>query len=115
LPPWVGIGKPGPPSGELVVSRAAACSQLPFGELAKLVGNGVEISQGGDAIPNRVPSEAIADLVDRPIGGVTRQAPSAARAARLVASPRGSSNCSSESFSSCDTEIAKREMFFSSG
>src|SRR5260370_2604250 len=62
---------------------AAARSKVPFGELAKRVGNGAGDSQCDRSVSNRVPSEAIADGVHSAIGGPARHTSLAAGAARL--------------------------------
>src|SRR5260221_13423775 len=63
---------------------AAARSKVPFGELAKRVGNGAGDSQCDRSVSNRVPSEAIADGVHSAIGGPSRHTSLAAGATRLI-------------------------------
>src|SRR5882762_2576818 len=67
---------------------AAARSKVPFGELAKRVGNGAGDSQYDRSVSNRVPSEAIADGVHSAIGGPARHTSLAAGAARLFRKPK---------------------------
>src|SRR5258708_2125756 len=67
---------------------AAARSKVPFGELAKRVGNGAGQTQCARSVSNRVPSEAIADGVHSPIGGPAHHTPLAAGAARLIRNPK---------------------------
>src|ERR1700722_7685837 len=62
----------------------AARSKIPFGELAKRVGNGAGNSQCDRCVSNRVPSEAIADDVNSAIGGPARHASLTAGSARLI-------------------------------
>src|SRR5260370_42184572 len=62
---------------------AAARSKVPFGELAKRVGNGAGDSQCDRSVSNRVQSEAITDGVHSAIGGPARHTSLAAGAARL--------------------------------
>ena len=62
----------------------AARSKIPFGELAKRVGNGAGNSQCDRSVSNRVPSEAIADDVHGAIGGPARHASLTAGSARLI-------------------------------
>ena len=67
---------------------AAARSKVPFGELAKRVGNGAGHSQCDRSVSNRVPSEAIADGVHSAIGGPARHTSLAAGAARVICKPK---------------------------
>src|SRR3984893_2281466 len=66
----------------------AARSKVPFGELAKRVGNGAGDSQCDRSVSNRIPSEAIADGVHSAIGGPARHTSLAAGAARLIRKPK---------------------------
>ena len=67
---------------------ATARSKVPFGKLAKRVGNGVGDSQCDRSVSNRVPSEAIADGVHGVIGGAARHTSLAAGATRLIRKPK---------------------------
>src|SRR5258708_19870992 len=59
-------------------------SQILFGEFAKLVGNGTRDAQRHRAVSNRIPSETIADLVDRTVSRPTCHAYFGAGAAGFV-------------------------------
>src|SRR5215471_9528613 len=59
-------------------------SQLLLGELAKFVGHRTGHAELSRAVSDRIPSEAIADLVHGAVGGPARQAFSAAGTARFV-------------------------------
>jgi Family of unknown function (DUF6494) len=62
-------------------------SKVLFGELAKRVRHGAEDPQCDRSVSNRVPSEAIADGVDRAIGRRTCHTSFAARTALLIRKP----------------------------
>jgi len=59
-------------------------SQVLFGELAKLVGNGTGNPQRHRRISDSIPSEAIADPIDSSVGHPTRHAFLGTGAARLI-------------------------------
>jgi hypothetical protein len=85
--------------------------QALFGELAKLIRNRARHSQRNRPIPNRLPSEAIADCVDGAVGYPTRCALLGTGTAHLIFEP--DSSCTIGFFSKFDTEIPTSEMIFS--
>src|SRR3982074_1970112 len=66
---------------------ATARSKVPFGELAKRVGNGAGDSQCDRSVSNSAPYEATADRGRSAIGGPARHTSLAAGAARLIRKP----------------------------
>src|SRR5262249_16159796 len=67
-----------------VFSRDRWWSQVLLGEFAKLVGDGTGNPQRHRRISDGIPSEAIADPIDRAVCRPTRHAFLGARAARLI-------------------------------
>src|SRR5215467_13130294 len=62
-------------------------SKVPFGEFAKLVGDGTRKLQGDRTVPDRVPAETIADQVNGAVGHRARHASFAAGPALLIFKP----------------------------